>query len=227
MNTSPPRALRLKGGSLSVTVLELVHADAAALERELAAAVAQAPQLLQHAPVLLALERLGEHEGTLDLAALLALCRRHSLQPVGVRAARAQDLAAAERLGLAVLPAGRGRERAPEPRPAARTSRVVSQPVRGGQQIYAEGDLILLAPVSAGAEVMATGHIHAYAPLRGRALAGVQGDTSARLFCRELQAELVAVAGHYRIADDLRREALWQRSAQVLLHEGELQLAPL
>lgn len=110
---------------------------------------------------------------------------------------------------------------------ASRPTRVISQPVRGGQQVYAEGDLVLLAPVSAGAEVMADGHIHCYAPLRGRALAGVQGDVNARIFCRELSAELVAVAGHYRIADDLKADPLWGKAVQVALLDGQLRLVAL
>lgn len=110
---------------------------------------------------------------------------------------------------------------------ASRPTRVISQPVRGGQQVYAEGDLVLLAPVSAGAEVMADGHIHCYAPLRGRALAGVQGDVNARIFCRELSAELVAIAGHYRIADDLKADPLWGKAVQVALLDGQLRLVAL
>ena len=80
---------------------------------------------------------------------------------------------------------------------------VIDQPVRSGQQIYSRGDLIVLAPVSTGAELLAEGHIHVYNTLRGRALAGVRGDQSARIFCQKLDAELVSIAGIYRVAEDL------------------------
>lgn len=90
----------------------------------------------------------------------------------------------------------------PQARPAPRPARIVTTPVRSGQQVYSPGDLILLAPVSSGGEVLADGHIHAYAALRGRALAGVRGDEGARIFCRSLEAELLSVAGNYRLADD-------------------------
>lgn len=229
-------AFRLKGGTLSATVLELSQPRPELIERQLADKVAQSPQLFRNAPLVLALDKLDENDGPLDMSALLAVCQRNLLHPVGVRALRPDDLAQAANLGLAVLPLARTRERpaataAETGTPAApggmRGSRVVTQPVRGGQQIYARGDLILLAPVSAGAEVMADGHIHVYAPLRGRALAGVQGDATARIFCRELLAELVAVAGHYRIADDLKAEKSWGRSAQIFLRNDALDLAPL
>jgi len=84
---------------------------------------------------------------------------------------------------------------------------LITQPVRSGQRVYAKGtDLIVMAPVGYGAEIMADGHIHVYNTLRGRALAGVRGDTECRIFCRDLQAELVSIAGNYRISEDLEEE---------------------
>ncbi|MGE6333300.1 septum site-determining protein MinC, partial [Stenotrophomonas sp. NPDC077659] len=76
--------------------------------------------------------------------------------------------------------------------------------VRSGQQLYAENcDLTVMATVGAGAEVIADGSIHIYGTLRGRALAGAQGNTAARIFCRDFHAELVAIAGHYKVLDDV------------------------
>jgi septum site-determining protein MinC len=80
-------------------------------------------------------------------------------------------------------------------------------PVRSGQQVYAENrDLTVLTAVGAGAEVIADGSIHIYGPLRGRALAGAQGNAAARIFCREFHAELVSVAGHYKVLEDIPKE---------------------
>ncbi len=77
--------------------------------------------------------------------------------------------------------------------------------VRSGQQLYAENcDLTVMATVGAGAEVIADGSIHIYGTLRGRALAGAQGNTAARIFCRDFHVELVAIAGHYKVLDDVR-----------------------
>ncbi|MGB5640598.1 MAG: septum site-determining protein MinC, partial [Sedimenticolaceae bacterium] len=101
-------------------------------------------------------------------------------------------------------------------RPAGRTQ-MVEKPVRSGQRIHAEaGDLVLLAGVSSGAEVMAEGNIHAYGPLRGRAMAGVSGDAGARIFCRELAAELVSIAGRYRVSENLDSRYLG-RAVQIFL----------
>ncbi|TVQ31299.1 MAG: septum site-determining protein MinC [Geminicoccaceae bacterium] len=99
----------------------------------------------------------------------------------------------------------------PTPTSSGRTL-VSDQAVRGGQQLYAAAsDLICLAPVSSGAEVIASGHVHIYAPLRGRAFAGFEGDESAMIFCDKLEAELVSIAGFHLVNDELPTAALGKR----------------
>ena len=106
--------------------------------------------------------------------------------------------------------------------PAPRKTVVVSAPVRTGQQVYAEGaDLIVLGMVSEGAEVIADGNIHIYAPLRGRAQAGQSGDKSARIFVQSMQAELVSVAGIYRVFEQKLPPHLHRRAVCVELEGGE------
>ena len=93
--------------------------------------------------------------------------------------------------------------------------------------IYAQrSDLVVLAPVNPGAEVIADGHVHIYSTLRGRAVAGAQGYTEARIFCQRLEAELVAVAGAYVMADDIPPERRGH-SAQIFLDGGECRIAAL
>jgi len=112
--------------------------------------------------------------------------------------------------------------------PVAKPTRVITTPIRGGQQIYAQGgDLVVIAAVSPGAELLADGNIHVYGPLRGRALAGVKGDPKARIFCQQLAAEMVSVAGHYKVAEDLRREPLWGQPVQVGLAGDVLNITRL
>jgi len=102
-----------------------------------------------------------------------------------------------------------------------------STPVRSGQQIYADNrDLTVLTTVGAGAEVIADGSVHIYGPLRGRALAGAQGNEQARIFCREFHAELVAIAGHYKVLEDIPKE-LRGKAVQVWLEDGQLNIAAL
>lgn len=112
-------------------------------------------------------------------------------------------------------------------KPAAQPGLIQSTPVRSGQQIHAEGcDLTVLSTVGAGAEVIADGSVHVYGALRGRALAGAQGNEKARIFCREFHAELVAIAGHYKVLEDIPKE-LHGRAVQVWLDNDTLNIAAL
>ena len=98
-------------------------------------------------------------------------------------------------------------------------------PVRSGQQLYAENrDLTVLSTVGAGAEVISDGSIHVYGALRGRALAGARGNADARIFCREFHAELVAVAGHYKVMEDVPKE-LRGKAVQIWLDQDQLKIA--
>lgn len=100
-------------------------------------------------------------------------------------------------------------------------SMLITQPVRSGQRIYARGDLIVMSQVSAGAEIMAEGNIHVYNTLRGRALAGVQGNTAARIFCMDLQAELISISGDYKTSEHLT-EQTQKKPVQVYLQDHAL-----
>ena len=98
---------------------------------------------------------------------------------------------------------------------------LITHPVRSGQRVYAAGDLIILSQVSAGAEIMAEGNIHVYNTLRGRALAGVQGKTDARIFCFDLQAELISIAGDYKTSEDLNKQ-IRKKPVQIYLQDHAL-----
>lgn len=106
-------------------------------------------------------------------------------------------------------------------------SKIITEPVRSGQQIYArDADLIVLGSVSHGSELLADGHIHVYGPLRGRALAGVSGDTKAHIFCQSLEAELISIAGHYKMSEDIEQVA-WRIAVDISLEGGRLNFCPL
>lgn len=113
------------------------------------------------------------------------------------------------------------------PPPAPMQSKIITTPVRSGQQVYAAGgDLIVMSSVSAGAEILADGNIHVYGALRGRALAGVRGDSKARIFCQSLEAELISIAGSFKLDEDLRGE-LWKKPAQASLSDEALNITGL
>jgi septum site-determining protein MinC len=106
-------------------------------------------------------------------------------------------------------------------------AKIINHAVRSGQQVYApRGDLIVIGSVSAGAEILADGNIHVYGTLRGRALAGVKGDQSARIFCQKLEAELISISGHYKMDEDLQR-TFWQKTIQATLDGKRLKIEAL
>jgi septum site-determining protein MinC len=125
-----------------------------------------------------------------------------------------------------VLPAEEAAPAPPLPASPA-TTVTVTQPVRSGQQVIApHGDLVVLSSVNAGAEVFAAGSIHVYGALRGRALAGIDGDTSARVYSLQFNPELVAVAGEYLVNESLSKR-IQNRSVSVSLVDGVLRCQPL
>ena len=106
-------------------------------------------------------------------------------------------------------------------------TKVVEQNIRSGQQIYVKGaDLIIKGTVGAGAEVIADGNIHIYGSLRGKAIAGAGGDSSKKIYCYNMQAELISIAGNYWLSESLQGE-FWGKSACISLQDGQLVLAEL
>jgi septum site-determining protein MinC len=227
----------LKAGSFTLPLLRLLGTDMDAVGRQLAAKVEQAAGFFHNAPVVIDLREVAAGEAEVEFPLLVGLMRGYGMIPIGVRGGTSAQNASAEAMELAILSDHTPRRREAAKRPAAnapvtpaakpRGTKVVERPVRSGQRVYAPGgDLIILAQVSSGAEVMADGNIHIYAPLRGRALAGVKGNLEARIFCQNLQAELVSVAGHYRISENIDPQ-LKGRAVQIHLQERTLHIDSL
>jgi septum site-determining protein MinC len=200
-----------------------------AFEAELAVQVQRSPRFFLNAPVVLDLKGTGEFAREAEFAEAKEILRRHTLTLIGIQNAAPVQADAAAAAGLAGFAPNATQPSRPRPAeaapgadqpgagqapqghasssPTAAKSRLITQPVRSGTQIYARGaDLVITAPVSAGAEIMADGNIHVYAALRGRALAGANGDAEARIFCSRLEAELVSIAGHYLVSDQIPPE---------------------
>ncbi|MNQ96542.1 Septum site-determining protein MinC [compost metagenome] len=112
--------------------------------------------------------------------------------------------------------------------PHSASALVITKPLRSGQRVYARHtDLVVIGMVSQGAEVIADGNVHVYGPLRGKAMAGARGDTSARIFTTHLDAELLAVAGVYRVVEDKLDRTLHNQPALVRLDGDTLRIEAL
>src|SRR5712672_3137487 len=114
----------------------------------------------------------------------------------------------------------------PEAKPKS-TSLLVESPVRSGQSVvFTEGDVTVLGSVGSGAEIVAGGSIHIYGTLRGRAMAGVNGNAAARIYCHRIEAELLAIDGYYQTAEEIDA-TLCNQPAQVRLEDNSMKITPL
>ena len=114
----------------------------------------------------------------------------------------------------------------PEPKPKS-TSLLLENPVRSGQSVvFTDGDVTVLGSVGSGAEIVAGGSIHIYGALRGRAMAGVSGNSAARIYCQKIEAELLAIDGYYQTAEDISA-MLRNRPAQAWLDGEIMRITPL
>jgi septum site-determining protein MinC len=248
------RPLQVRGRSFTAVVIKLTGAVDATFFGALEALMRQAPHFFVNAPLVIDLAEAPEIREKSDFIKLVRDMRARRLSVIGVQNGTADQDIAAFGAGLICLQGGRdapvergGRQaeaeeaspvaaepvRAepaakPEPEASAEPATVViTEPVRSGQRIFADrGDLVVLAAVSSGAELIAHGNIHVYGALRGRALAGVNGDKDARIFCQSLEAELVAIAGLYRASDDIDPTVRRGR-VQAFLRDDTLCFEPL
>jgi septum site-determining protein MinC len=233
-----PAVFDLKSASLTLVALVLKTVDLSVLANEFESRFGDTPGLFDRDPVVIDLSPVADAPEAIDFVELVALLSRYKLQPIAVKAGSPAQMEAAFAAGLVEAPmdspppAPRAVE-VPSPQPEAVTpaavaaepasvpTLIVDKPLRSGQQVYARGgDLVVLAVVSFGAEVIADGSIHVYAPLRGRAVAGAKGDTTARIFSTCMEPQLVSIAGTYRTTDTALPADVAGKPAQVRL-DGE------
>ena len=207
-NITKSQAFKLKGRLYTLTVLQIVSVDKEAFLQQFDEIVVKAPKLFENTPVVFDLSLVNHLE--FDLQNLCQIARDHRMIPVAVQGGTPLQDTLAQCQGLAVLHASATQDKAiiepvaevvnSEPKKA----KLVTLPVRSGQQVVAKnGDLIITSAVSHGAELLSDGNIHVYGALRGRALAGISGDTEARIYCQSLEADLVSIAGFYRLSDSM------------------------
>jgi len=246
---TPSTVVELKAAAFTLPVIRLLDTDMDAVAEHLSTKVDQAPEFFRNTPVVVDLSALPVRLGDIQFPLLVGLLRGYGMIPVGVRGGNAAQNQAAEVMELAIMGEATirdPRQVAAKPKPqkssapqaaeqapqtvkptSGRAFKLVTQPVRSGQRVYAMGgDLSVIGPVSSGAELLADGNIHVYGPLRGRAMAGLNGDAEARIFCQALEAELVSVAGRYRVRERIP-DALQGIPVQIFLDQEILRIEKL
>jgi len=218
---------RLRGANFNLLVLRLLDHRAEAVVPALGDQFRRAPGFLRFAPVVIGLDDLAVPPAEVDFAGLAAGLRAIEIVPIGTTGGTPEMRNAATGAGLPPLRMAGGKESevvapeaaaapppipeaapppAPEPRPQGlgKPAMLIDQPVRAGQRIWAQGtDLIVIGTVNPGAEVIADGNVHVYGRLLGRAIAGGQSETEARVFATHFDPELVSIAGFYAVRDGL------------------------
>ncbi|KAB7896506.1 septum site-determining protein MinC [Rouxiella sp. S1S-2] len=230
MSQSP---IELKGSSFTLSVVHLYSAQPEVIHQALQEKVEQAPAFLKNAPVVINVAALT---GDADWKNIQQAVVSAGFRVVGISGCKdEQQKRAISRTGLPLLSEGRAKRVVAEPPApvaivpdnAPAKTRIVSSPVRSGQQIYARNsDLIVTSSVSAGAELIADGNIHIYGMMRGRALAGAAGDTNCQIFCTYLGAELVSIAGQYWLSDQIP-SSFFGQAAKLSLLDNVLTVQPL
>lgn len=257
-NPTLPDSFRLRAGNFSLLVLRLLDPRPEHVLPALGDQFRRAPGFLRFAPVVVGLHDLpGEAvvdfralvEGlrALEIVPIGTIggtpTQRQAAIAAGLppmRSAANGKESEAEDVALAGTPPAPVAAPPPPPPPplaaaapppasaASRPAMIVTDPVRSGQRIYAQGsDLIVTATVNAGAEVIADGNIHVYGALRGRAVAGATDDTTARIFALNFDPELVAIAGLYAVREQLGPGSPVGRAVQVRLDGEQMRFEPL
>ena len=234
-------ACEVRFGQVGLVQLRVRNADAQAIHDELTARINAAPQLFERAAACLDLSALEQLPDDIAARAMLDCVRRAGLLPVGLAFDGTEAMnALARSLDLPVLTQFRAQSKsqaresapqlsvvaaAPPPAPSVEPplpTLMQHQPVRSGQRVYARNrDLIVTTVVGAGAEVMADGCVHIYGALRGRAMAGARGEVTARVFCQEFRAELISIAGVFKVFETIPPE-LAGRPVQAWLDGDDL-----
>ena len=234
-NLLKSQAFKLKGRLYTFTVLHLLAVDGDLFEQQLAETVAQAPRLFDKTPVVIDCSSIDSSQ--LDLPSFCQRLHAHGLIPVGIQGGNALLNTLAQCQGLAKLHGSSSSSKSQKNKNVALESfaeqpvietiktKLLTTPVRSGQQVVSKGgDLVITAAVSHGAELLADGNIHVYGALRGRALAGIAGNKQARIFCQSLDAELVSIAGFYRLSDAIEPIA---GPCQIFLQDDHIQIEAL
>jgi septum site-determining protein MinC len=226
--------VEIKGEMTLLNVLQVASTDLEDIRQALRRKRDSLPQVFANSPLAVDCTLLAGECDKLDMQGLRDVVLALGFVPVGMRNLPDECVAQAVQAGWGILRAARHGAASRNERSSGRDTpcagkrtEVIERPVRSGQQVYfPDGDIVVLQHTSAGSELLAGGSVHVYGSLRGRVLAGIQGDTSARIFCQKLEAELVAIAGNYRLLDEMDTNLRGQ-PAMVWLEGEKLRIAPM
>jgi septum site-determining protein MinC len=234
-------AVEIRFGQVGLAQVRIRTTDAGVILDELTGRVASAPQFFERTAVCLDLSALEKEPTTSEMRAVFDAVKRAGMLTVGLAHGTQAVDTLARSLDVPVLTQFRVQGKASPVQPVKEAPKAAPppseppvlhppslmqhQPVRSGQRVYARNsDLVVTSTVGAGAEVIADGCVHIYGTLRGRAVAGARGEVTARVFCQEFHAELISIAGVFRVFETLPPE-LVGKPVQAWLDGDDLRFA--
>lgn len=226
LTTGQQTCFQFKASFLTCTVLQLTRYHLDELKEELTKTLQRAPNLFLGSPVVIDLEKVQEIPD-IQFTELKQILSNHGMVPIGVRGGSEEQhlraridfpILSVSKLNVHELNKNKNKKEE-----TFSQAKIVTTPVRSGMQVYAKDrDLIVASVVSPGAELFSDGNIHIYGVCRGRALAGVQGNRQARIFCRALEAELVSIAGFYLTKEELPALSNRDEMVQIYLDDTKI-----
>ncbi len=237
-------AFKIKTGSVSVLQLHVLSNDLNQLKQELDQRLAQSPDFFYSTPIVLELSAIADSGLSLNFTDLALFMRERGMCVAGVVGGSEVQRDEAIQAGFGIFSESLQKHQKEEireqlqvqpelfeaePAPVIeRHTLVIDKPVRTGQRIYAEGaNLVVLAIVNAGAELIADGDIHVYAPMRGKAIAGARGNEKSHIFVNSMEAELLSIAGCFKVFEEGIPEEVRGKPARVHLDGSRLVIEPL
>lgn len=222
-------SFKLKGSLFTLSVLQLLSDDLDQFARDLAVRVKMAPKFFNFTPMVIDLQALNL-DNSFNFNKLKSILAEHDVIPVGIRGLPEVLVEEAKAAHLALMHESSTKSESQKEDQAntqqqaqaaelINNTKIIDGPIRSEQRIYAQnGDLIILGSVNRDAELLADGSIHIYGILRGRAFAGVNGNKQTRIFCQQLAAQMISIAGKSQAFQNI--EQLTQRATQIYLNEA-------
>lgn len=213
------------------SILEILSNDLNEIEREMISKIKQAPEFLRNLKLIIQLNDFRIKINYNFIESLVDVCRKNEMLIVGFNLASQNLIQNLQRKNFSVctkkersLLLNQSSKNDSFKRVSISKDKIINHHIRSGQQVISKyGDLIILSSVSSGAEILAKGNIHVYGTLRGRAIAGLDGDIQAKIFCITFEAEIVSIAGQYKVFEKASG-TIKNNNCQIQLKNGKIMI---
>lgn len=224
-------AFQIKGSLFTLSVLQILQISLQELEKQIIFKINQVPNFFKNMPIVVDLISIEKNIDIYFIDQLNKLLKKYKFCLIGFDCKKRSLVKAMQDQNLPIFKKTSQVTTAyiNDVKTCSYDNKLFDSRIRSGQQVISQyGDLILLSSVSSGAELLAKGNIHVYGTLRGRAIAGLEGNTTARIFCQKFEAELISIAGRYKIFEnDIAPSSDFKYGYQIQLKNNSIVISPL